>query len=381
MRPDVFLKGMDRFEEHLKNYEEHFRKKNKLPKNYDYRPYRWCSRDIVFALIVVRHNRQGNFLESDVCLIANPPQYINSSGARVALGFLLSEAFKCGGSMEIVFTNNVEGGRVPAYICDLAVEMGVKLTHVFEGHISPFEAKQLYLELAGFSKPVKDKIMSLAVEKKISPERACFVVMGGVWTLPEAESIILSAEEPERILASLSCPSDRQIYLGDLTLARMAVLGGILDRKMLKPELRENGEIVESEDEENIVEIGFEPEYFVKTYQAPVVLELPWTNEKLKIIAGEKLYILVRVYTDSEMVRGVNGDVLCLEKLKRKNDRKGKYFLLLPRDFCDLDEGEQQKICKVLNDAGAGLMIAPETVASIDKEAIGRLTTGKVLRL
>ena len=97
------IKGLEVFEAQVKAYDEKFRKKKILPKNHDWRPYRWCSRDIVFALLVVQQNRKGNYLDVDVCLIAQPPQYIENSGARVALGFLLSEAYKCGGTMELVF--------------------------------------------------------------------------------------------------------------------------------------------------------------------------------------------------------------------------------------------------------------------------------------
>jgi len=150
LKKEEILKQLDVFEFHVKQYNNEFRKKNILPKNHDWRPYRWCSRDIVFALLAVHHERFRNCLEVDVCLMANPPQYPENSGARVAMGFLLSEAYKCGTSMEIVFTKNV--GRVPAYIYDLACEMGIKLKHVLEGHITPFEARQMYMEWLVFPK-------------------------------------------------------------------------------------------------------------------------------------------------------------------------------------------------------------------------------------
>jgi len=227
-------KGLDVYEKHVNDYNRNFRQRNKLPKNYDWRPYRWCSRDIVFSLLVVKHNRQGNYLEVDVCLVTNPPQYIEHSGARVALGFLLSEAYKCGGSMEIVFTKNVEEGKVPKYICDLALDYGISLKHVAEGHITPFEARQLYLELVGFSSETKARIMKLSIDGELTPERACFVVLGGVWTVAEAEMIIQSCDHPERILTSMSRPEDRHLYLNDLLIARSVILGGALDRKLLK---------------------------------------------------------------------------------------------------------------------------------------------------
>ena len=168
---------LDTYEAHVLRYNEKFRDANILPKNHDWRPYRWCSRDIVFSLMVVRHERSRNCLEVDVCLMSEPPQYFDYSGARVAMGFLLSEAYKCGTSMEIVFTNNVESrvdegvkkGRVPAYIYGLAKEFGITLKHAMEGHITPFEARQMYMELVGFSEQTQMKVMKLCVDGPAYP--------------------------------------------------------------------------------------------------------------------------------------------------------------------------------------------------------------------
>ncbi|HEX9008659.1 MAG TPA: hypothetical protein VF837_05355 [Patescibacteria group bacterium] len=378
------LKGLDIYEQYVKKYDEEFRKRNKIPKNYEYRPYRWCSKDIVFSLLVVRHNRQGNFIEADVCLIANPPQFVENSGAKVAMGFLLSEAYKCSGSMEIVFTKNVEGGRVPAYICDLALEYGIKLNHVFEGHITPFEARQFYMELVGFSKPVKEKIMKLSVEGRLSPERACFMVIGGVWSLPEAEAIILSNTHPERVLMSLSSPDDRILYLNDILVSRSAILGGALDRKLLKPELIENGQVVESEDEETPLSIDFDPAYYAKIYQSEVELVVPWIKQNnLVIKPGQQMVVMIRARSDSEIRKFFLNDLEDLKSLvtKYKEARiENAIFFLTPRDFEDIPLVQQEQIVNLLQQQGVYIMVSPDSVSSLDKEAIRRLETGRMVR-
>jgi hypothetical protein len=379
---DQVLKGLDVFETHVKEYEEKFRKKNILPKNHDYRPYRWCSRDIVFSLLVVKQNNRGNFLDVDVCLISQPPQYVENSGAKVALGFLLSEAYKCGGTMEIVFSKNVEGGRVPAYICDAAIEMGVKLNHVFEGHITPFEARQLYLGLAGFSSEAKERIMKLALDKVISPERVCFLVMGGVWSLAEAETIILGSKHPERILQSVSEPDERHLYLNDLTVAGTSILGGVLDRKLLRIELVKDGQIVESEDEESPVEISFDPTYFAKIYSSETDLIVPWIDENKILTAGQRMVVLIRARSDSEIQKHFPKDLTSLKKLitKYRNDALTMVFYLLPRDFEDVPLQSQSQIINQLKEEGVYLMMAPDNMASLSKEAIRRLETGRRTR-
>jgi hypothetical protein len=298
--------SLEVLKQHVIKFEEKFYHTNKegekifrQPKNHDLRPYRWCSRDIVFALNAVKHCTRSNLLEVDVCLMANPEQYIDNSGAMVALGFMLSEAFKCGGSMGIAFTKNVEGGRVPEYICDYVIDEDITLNHVFEGQITPFEARQLYLSLTGFSEPVKMKIMKMSVEKKTSPERICFLVMGGVWSLAEAESILLSSKYPERIFTSVTQPNERQLYLHDLYLARQAVLGGTLERKLSHVDLFENGEVVVSEDIETPFKVDFDPDGFVKLYRTEVELMIPWLiQKKLTLNPDRKMAVLVRAGND-----------------------------------------------------------------------------------
>ncbi len=389
---DEILRQFAIFEGHVKRYDEQFRKANRLPKNHEWRPYRWCSRDIVFSLMVVRHERFRNCLEVDVCLMANPPQYFENSGARVAMGFLLSEAYKCGTSMEIVFTKNVESrmegdvkkGRVPAYIYDLSCEMGIKLKHVLEGHITPFEARQMYMELVGFSKQVQEKVMKMSVEGLITPERVCFLVMGGIWTVPEAEAIILGSKNPESILLSSAVPEDRHLYLRDIFNARGAILGGALDRKLLKKELLKDGQIVESEDEETTLSISFDGDVYAKLYKPQESLLVPWVDQKdLLLKSGELVVVLVRARSSSEIIETFARDLESLSKTVEKYksiDPLVKVFYLLPRDFEELPEQDREKMKQKVGSLEALIMMSPESVDGLVKEAARRIETGRMVR-
>lgn len=380
------------YEEHVKRYDEEFRQKNKLPKNHDWRPYRWCSRDIVFSLLVVKHDRFRNSLEVDVCMMANPPQYIENSGPRVAMGFLLSEAYKCGTSMEIVFTKNVESrnengeqkGRVPAYIYDLACELGIKLNHVLEGHITPFEARQMYMALVGFSEEAQEKIMKMSVEGLLTPERACFLVAGGIWSVPEAESIILGSKHPESIILSEASPEDRHLYLRDVLVARGAILGGALDKKLQRKELMENGHIVESEDEGIDHDIFFDRVTYSKIYEAAEDCLIPWTNNNdLWLKTGNAMVVMVRARSSSEIREMFDVDFDCLKRTAinyRSTDANMIVGFLLPRDFEDVPDNEKETIKHRLQEIGVLLMVSPESVAGLDKEAMRRIETGRMVR-
>lgn len=122
--------------EHVKKFEEEYLQTGKLPRNHVWRPYRFCSQDVVLGLIVVRHSVDNNCLEVDVCMTSDIPDFEEGSGAKVTASFLLTEAYKCGGSMEIRFSENVESHHVPLAICQLANKYGVKLEHVSKGLIT-----------------------------------------------------------------------------------------------------------------------------------------------------------------------------------------------------------------------------------------------------
>lgn len=389
---EYVLHEIDRFDEALKKYDAEFRDKDKLPKNHDWRPYRWCSRDVVFALVLVQQERYHNCLKVDICLMANPPQYAYYSGPRVAMGFLLSEAYKCGTSMEIVFTENVESrvedgvkkGRVPTYICSLAEELGIKLNHIMEGHITPFEARQMYMELAGFSKETQEKIMKLSVAGELSPERACFLVMGGVWTVPEAEALILGSNHPESVLLSKSEPEDRLLYLTDVLESRGAVLGGALDRKMLRKELIKDGQIIESEDEETELEISFDGYRYAKLYWPKEDLLIPWTGTDEQIAKAEDLLaVMIRARNSVEIQLMLADDLNCGQQLRqmyRLVNSMAKLYCLYPRDFEDLPEKLQTEIKQKWAELEISLMVSPESVEGLEKEAVRRIETGRMVR-
>jgi hypothetical protein len=380
------------YEHQVKEYDKNFRSKNILPKNHNWRPYRWCSRDIVFALLVYRHEMFRNCLEVDVCMMANPPQYADNSGPRIAMNAMLSEAYKCGSSMEIIFTKNVESrvengvqkGRVPAYIYDLSCELDIKLNHVLEGHITTFESRQFYMALVGFSKDAREKIMEMSVNEMMTPERACFMVAGGIWSVAEAEAIILGSKNPESIMLSAASPEDRLLYFNDVLVARGAILGGALDKKLQKKELIENGEIVESEDESADHSISFDSDTYAKIYKAAENCRVPWNeNKELMFKTDESMVILVRARSSEEIRESLVADLDSLSKTIAKYkaiDENVKVGLLFPRDFEDVPEGEKLKIIARVRDLGALLLISPESVASLDKEAIRRIETGRMVR-
>ena len=285
-------------EKHVQEFERDYLSINKLPRNYVWRPYRFCSQDVVLGLTVVRHSVDNNCLEVDVCLTSDVQEFEDGIGAKITTSFLLSEAYKCGGSMEIRFTENVEGGRVPIAICELAERYGVPLKYVNERRIAPSEARHLYLAISEFSQSLQDLIESLSQEGRLSIERPCYALYHGLWTRAQLEHIILGSPRPESVLGGDSQPEQRHLYMNDLMHASAAVMGGVLDRKLAQRERNTGTAALDLEDDVRPIEISFNPDYYAKAYSCEEDIPIPWVkNQSTQIVKpGKQIVVLVRVY-------------------------------------------------------------------------------------
>ena len=183
---------------------------------------------------------------------------------------------------------------------------------------------------------------------------------------------------------SLSIPDDRILYLNDMLVSRSAILGGVLDRKLLKPELTENGQIVESEDDELPLSINFDPEYYAKIYRSEVEMVVPWIKENTLVIKpGQFMIVIIRARSDSELRKYFLSDLADVKALvaKYKNQKiENAVFFLTPRDFENIPPGQQQQMMSLLKQEGVYIMVSPDSVAGLDKEAIRRLETGRMVR-
>ena len=166
--------------------------------------------------------------------------------------------------------------------------------------------------------------------------------------------------------------------------ARGAILGGALDRKLLKKELRKDGQIVESEDEETSLNISFDGLNYVKVYRSEESFLIPWTdNNELLFNSGELIAVVVRARSSVEIQESFEDDLTSLRltgEKYRSIDPKVKLFYLVPRDFEDIPQTLRDKMISRIKDLGAMLMMSPESVAGLDKEAMRRIETGRMVR-
>lgn len=370
-------------EAHVRRFEQDYLSIGKLPRNYVWRPYRFCSQDAVLGLTVVKHSVDNNCLEVDVCLTSDVQEFEEGIGAKITTSFLLSEAYKCGGSLEIRFSENVEGGKVPAAICDLAEKYGVSLQHVKEGRIIPSESKLLYLAISEFSESLQSRILDLYQEGKLSVERPCYALYHGLWSRPQVEQIILESTQPESILGGDSQPEQRHLYVNDLKHASSAVMGGVLDRKLAKRERNTGSEALELEDDVRPLNIGFSPDYYAKMYSCPEEMPIPWVNGQSteNIEPNNNITVLLRVYNAEELPLLLGKDILLAGKLnKGANSKTPSVYILIPRDFEELPKKVQDRLFSDANKYGVGVLVCPETVMSLETDGARRLSSSRIMR-
>ena len=360
-----------------------------LPRNHQWRPYRFCVQDAVLGLTVVRHSRRLNCLLVDVFLAADIPEYEPGSGAIALAAFLLSEAYRCGGTMEVRFTEYVEDQRVPAALRDLAQELDVRLEHTDDGLLTPMEARRLYMALTGFSPPLRAHIEALEQAGWLSSAQACYAVHHGVWTTSELEAILLSSRRPGSLLSGDVLPEQRHLYLHDLLQGRAALLGGYLDRKLAQREHEvEPDRVVELEDDERPVAIEFDADAYIKTYHCDQEsMPVPWIADpevpEITLDPGQPLTVLIRARDDADMRAHLGQDLEAAVELSKKRwaeANAGPVCILLPRDFQKLPDDQRAFFLRQAREKQVIVLECPEFVWVLDSEVERRLRNVRIMR-
>lgn len=379
--------GFKTMEEHVKKFEEDYLSIDKLPRNHVWRPYRFCSQDVVLGLTVVRHSVDNNSLEVDVCMTSDIPEFEEGNGAKVMVSFLLSEAYKCGGSMEIRFSDNVESHHVPHTICELARQYDVILEHISEGLITPYEAKKLYVAITEFSPKLRDIIEELANAGNLSRERACYVVHHGLWTRSELEQLILGSNRVDKLLGGESQPEQRLLYQNDILYARTAIMGGFLDRKLAKKERSDGIVAIDLEDDVRPIEISFDPTLFAKLYSCTETLPIPWIfpneSEANCVNLGQNFLVFLRARDTEDLTVNLLNDFSLISNVKSSFGLQDEGYIigcLVPRDFQELQPDTQKTLFSYAQSQGINILVCPESSVSLDTEANRRMVSSRIMR-
>lgn len=369
-REDTERKRKKKFE-HLKS--------EFYPRAEDWRPIRSCVHDEVVGLCALKYDPFEDALLVAGFVVTDHPNYEEGHGVRSLALAILSDAYKSGSSMKIMFgkaifdKNGVYRGfqptKVPEELVKLAEEYGISFHNSSQGVILPDEAIALYTQLLNIPPDVKQKIFKFQ-EAGLTLQAFCYIIASNIWSREEAIWLVLNHPRPEGTLLGKDFPEDRIFYLESLSYGRAALAVSRLKQKILV-DLEEN---FPQEKDKIYCTAEIKGKFWV--LKASHKFDLPWVvdNLKVQIKAKQPILVLPRPYP-REILRITNSkifeDYLNLLKKEKLSDsvkillgseemkewlemvgiserfKKEKvYLVLLPFNCKELDEEVNKQMAK-----------------------------------
>ena len=352
-----------------------------LPKPREWRPYRMAVQDVLLGAVVVRHNAAANNLQVDCCLIDDLDEYEPHEAARFVVTFLLCEAYRGGGTMEIEFTRDFgrKRGLIPGQIHALARARNVGLQHFGEGRIAPQEAKALFEAVTDLPESTRARLRELASIGDLSVEQACYAVHHGDWTASELAWLVAAAANPGSILSGAVEAEESLLYSRDRNDCCTALLGGRLDRLLATRSV--NG--MAREDDPVPLAIDIVGDVAAKLYRCDEPIALAWTRASgsLTVPSGMPILVGVRAWSAAWLRRALadalrSAAALGVESAGHESVRA----VLVPWDFCSLPEKEQDALSALAQELGVHLLVSPEPLSRLQEDARTRLRSGRIIR-
>lgn len=385
--------GLDRLAWHVEQFgkRQNFdhTEGGKLPRNHQWRPYRFCVQDVILGLTVIRHRRDLNCLEADVFLTAAIPEYEADSGVHGLSLLLLSDAYKSGGSMEMRFTEHIEDGQVPRELVKLARTEGIRFEHNQKGIITPSEAKQLYAALTGFSAKIRERIEWLEESGRVSTPLICYAIHHGLWERVEVEAILLTCPNPGLLLSGQVTPEQRLLFIQALGYGRGALLLGSLDRHLRTRTHTLDRGTVHLEDDQRELEMTIDGDTYLVTYRCPrESISIPWITtlavprnegDNGQIIPpNEPFSVLIRARDTIDLAANIKADVQIAGRLWDVQNT-GPVYVLVPRDFEKLSNTIREELVDA-QPKGVGFMIYRSYASALDEDVTRKLQTSGAMR-
>ena len=271
---------------------------------------------------------------------------------------------------------------MPAELKKLAEEHGVQIGQgAAKGAISAHEARALYAALTGFSAELRERIDALDRAGKVKQARSCYVVHHGVWTREQVEMIVLGSELPDSILGGMAQPQQRHLYYHDLSHARAAVMAGMLDLVLARRERSEGGVDYDLEDDVLPLQVSFDGATYTRRYQCSEPIPVPWlyqTEEGHLIAEGVPFQVVVRARDAADMRLHMDADINLAGEMRARENHPT--FVLVPADLTSLDSGILKQLVARAQTAQVGLLVCPEGISTLDRDAAQRLAQSRILR-
>lgn len=214
--------GFQRMDKIAELYHKDYGEKGISARSYIKRPIRLAVQNVIVGLAAWEYDQKFNALYVSAWQVCETPHLAAHEATRGLLALTLGEAFRCGSTMEIRFHGHPEGG-VPAAVRQFARIHGISLQQ--PKSILPIESRKLLWQVCGLDPSLRESLQRIAEAGLLTPERACYSMLAGVWAAAGLDYLIRTAPlVAERVLRGGSSPLDWQAHRIELRLARRAFL-------------------------------------------------------------------------------------------------------------------------------------------------------------
>ncbi|WP_410611089.1 hypothetical protein [Amycolatopsis sp. lyj-109] len=340
------------------------------PRPDDWRVYRFCSQNVVVAMVLLRFNRDDNILDVGACLITALSSLDPDAPARALCTLLLAEAHRSGGDLTVRFVrgtgNNAASVPIPGAVCRWSDRVGVVLDRR-GGLVDRDAGCRLFVE----SVNIGEALRTLLREADAATAAAtCYGVASGLWAASEVETLLAWSPSAGFVLRGLTDPMDRAHYACDVSDVRVAMLVAAAHRKM---SAGVGDALLDAEDVGQ--RIGFTAnndltcdftadridltEWMFGGYPAFAVTEL-----RLAVADAEPDQLASAVYASIHRVSGADGSAA----------------VLCPRDIVSLAEADRERLVVAAEEAGVVILAAPEYTPGLTIQAVDKLTRARTAR-
>jgi hypothetical protein len=344
----------------------------KFPRSHRWRTLRSCVHDQVVGLTAIRYNRELNGLLIDVFIATDHPSYESGNGVRALTMLILSDAYRNGGSMGLTFTPNVNKGKVPDELANLATQCGISLEHISEGKISHEEATSLFASLTGLPSEVQELVRNLHVAGAITLEGLSYVIASGIWTIEEATWILKNSPRPEGVILGSDFPESRILYLESLSYGRAALAIARLQERILE-ELREGL----SPEQQEIMHCLVEAQNDFCILRSSGEFSLPWLidGSEVTVLPNQSLKVLPRPQMAYDKAQ-VEDYIKLFQRKEKGSDIR---ILLVSAELKDTSD-IKGILETALRNNGIYLLIPPITCGELNDDVDKRMARARLVR-
>lgn len=344
----------------------------KFPRSHRWRTLRSCVHDQVVGLTAIRYNRELNGLLIDVFIATDHPSYESGNGVRALTMLILSDAYRNGGSMGLTFTPNVNKGKVPDELVNLATQCGTSLEYISEGKISHEEATGLFASLTGLPSEVQELVRNLHVAGAITLEGLSYVIASGIWTIEEATWILKNSPRPEGVILGGDFPESRLLYLESLSYGRAALAIARLQERILE-ELRKEL----SPEQQETMHCLVEAQNDFCTLRSSREFCLPWLidDSEVIVLSNQSLTVLPRPQMAYDKAQ-VEDYIKLFQRKEKGSDIR---ILLASAELKDNDDIKRFSETALRNN-GIYLLIPPITCGELNDDVDKRMARARLVR-